>query len=70
MIKEPKLTIEQQIVKHLTDNGQMMSWLADKIEVTPGHLHSVLKGKDFAKRELTSENLQKINQALGTDFKA
>lgn len=64
MIKSP----EELIVEHLENNGQKLSWLAEKIGLTPGHLHSVLKGVDFTKRELTEENRQKINQALNTDF--
>ena len=62
-------TPEEQIVEHLENNGQKMSWLADKIELSAGHLHSVLKGEDNVKRELTDENLKKINEVLGTKFK-
>ena len=62
------LTPEERIVKHLEDNGQKLSWLAKKIGVTVGHLHSVLKGVDFTKRELTEENRRKINEALNTDY--
>lgn len=69
MATKQELTVEQKIIKHMEDNGQMLSWLASKVEVTPGHLHSVLKGEGNVKRELTAENLEKINKALGTDFK-
>lgn len=62
-------TIEQEIVKHLKDNGQKMKWLAGKLNLSAGHLHSVLKGKGKVKRELTEENLTQINEALGTEFK-
>ena len=62
-------TPEELIVEHLENNGQKMSWLADKVGVTAGHLHSVLKGIGFSKRELTEENLKSINEALGTKFK-
>jgi len=62
-------TPEEQIVEHLENNGQKMNWLADKIGLSAGHLHSVLKGEDNVKRELTEENLKKINEALGTKFK-
>lgn len=47
----------------------MLSWLAGKIDISVGHLHSVLKGEGYTKRELTDENLKKINEALGTKFK-
>ncbi len=60
---------EELIVEHLERNGQKMSWLAVKLEVTPGHLHSVLKGEGNTKRDLTDDNLKKINEALGTKFK-
>ncbi len=63
-----KETPEMLIVKHMEDNGQKMSWLASKVGVTPGHLHSVLKGEGFVKRELTDENRNKINEALGTNY--
>ena len=63
-----KLTPEQLIVKHLEDNGQKMIWLANKINITGGHLHSVLKGEGILKRELTQKNRDKINQVLGTNY--
>lgn len=67
-MKETKLTTEQKIVAHLSDNGQKMSWLAEKIGLTTGHLHSVLKGVGTVKRELTEENRVKINETLGTNY--
>lgn len=63
------LTAEEHIINHLNDNGQKLSWLAEKIEVSDGHLHSVLKGKGLIKRDLTPDNLDKINSALGTSFR-
>lgn len=62
------MSVEEKIIEHLENNGQKMSWLAEKIGVTPGHLHSVLKGEGFTKRELTDENREKINTALNTNF--
>jgi hypothetical protein len=61
-------TPEELIVKHLEDNGQKLSWLANKVGVTVGHLHSVLKGVKYTKRELTEANRMKINEALGTHY--
>lgn len=61
-------TVEDNIVEHLEKNGQKMSWLADKLGITAGHLHSVLKGEGFKKRELTEDNRRKINEALGTNY--
>lgn len=60
---------EELIVWHLENNGQKMLWLANKIGISAGHLHSVLKGENGKKRELTEENLEKINTVLGTEFK-
>ncbi len=68
MIKLKALTPEQKIVAHLEKNGQKMTWLADILHITPGHLHSVLKGEGIAKRDLTEENRSKINAALGTNY--
>jgi len=67
MVEATKKT-EQLIVQHLKVNGQKMSWLAGKINLSNGHLHSVLKGKKNVKRQLTAENLQRINEVLGTQF--
>lgn len=64
-----KETVEERIVKHLKDNGQKMSWLAYSIGLTPGHLHCILKGEGSAKRDLTDENLEKINAKLSMKFK-
>lgn len=68
MAKTITLSIEEKIVLHLKENGQKMSWLADKLEVTPGHLHSVLKGEGINKRDLSEDNRIKINKFLGTDY--
>jgi hypothetical protein len=63
-------TPEELILKHLEDNGQKMSWLAKKIGLTVGHLHSVLKGDGDkgSKRVLTIENRKKINAALNSNY--
>lgn len=68
MVKEAPPTVEQRIVRHLNENGQKMNWLAEKIGVTAGHLHSVLKGENNVKRDLTEDNRNKINEILGTKF--
>ena len=62
-------TVEQKIVNHLKENGQMLKWLSDGIGCSVSHLHSVLKGKKQVKRSLTANNLEKINAMLKTDFK-
>jgi len=68
MSKVKQLSAEEKIISHLEENGQMLNWLAGKIGLTVGHLHSVLKGKDGVKRSLTMANLKKINEVLKTDF--
>lgn len=67
-MKESKLTTEQKIIAHLSENGQKLSWLAEKVGITTGHLHSVLKGEGTVKRELTEKNRIKINETLGTNY--
>lgn len=59
---------EELIVKHIENNGQKLSWLDGKIGLSVGHLHSVLKGEGDVKRDLTPDNLIKINKALNTNF--
>ncbi len=61
-------TPEQCIIEHLELNGQKMSWLAAKMGLTLGHLHSVLKGKGNKMRELTADNRKKINEILNTNY--
>lgn len=63
------LTPEEQIVNHLEENGQKFIWLAQKLELSVGHLSLVLKAQGADKRDLTPDNLSKINEILGTDFK-
>lgn len=64
-----KISPEEQIVNHLEANGQKFNWLAEKINLSVGHLSLVLKAQGLEKRDLTPENLAKINEVLGTDFK-
>lgn len=61
-------TVEKQILQHLKAKGIMLAWLARNINCSPGHLNFVLKGKGSKKRNLTQDNLVKINQALETSF--
>lgn len=68
MPKVKEMSTEDKILAHLKENGQMLIWLAERVGVSVGHLHSVLKGKKGVKRALTEENKDKINKALNTDF--
>lgn len=63
-------TPEELIVEHLEANGQTYTWLAKKLDLSVGHLHLVLKGEGENKKALTEANLSKINETLGTNFKA
>lgn len=58
---DPRLKIRQFLI----DNGRMHLWLANKIDVDPTHLSRILWGK----RMLPEQLLDKINEALQTDFK-
>lgn len=64
-----KKSVQKQIIKHMEDNGQKLIWLSKKVGISLSHLHIVLKGSKTSKRVLTPENLEKINQALRTNFK-
>lgn len=69
MTKVMSKTAEEQIVEHLEENGQSYTWLANKIGLSVGHLHLVLKGEGENKKILTKKNLDKINEVLKTKFK-
>lgn len=68
MVCMKELSTEKLILEHLEEHGQKMSWLADKIGVTPGHLYHVLKGHKGIKRTLSEKNRKKINEILKTDY--
>ena len=65
MRKKDKLkTIPEQIRNHLEERGTKQVWLADKAGISQEHISNLLAGRVL----LTDEVLQKINQALGTNF--
>jgi antitoxin component HigA of HigAB toxin-antitoxin module len=53
------------ILEHLKKYGIKQRWLAEKLDLSDSHLTLVLQKE----RDLTEENLNKINEALQTDFK-
>lgn len=57
-----KRSIGDRIKDHFQRN---QSWLADQIGMSESQLSKKMKGK----KEWTQEELDKINKALGTDFK-
>jgi len=47
MVKDKPLTVEEKIVKHISENGLKTNWLAKKLDISVGHLYCVLKGTNF-----------------------
>lgn len=52
------------VLEHLRKFGIKQTWLADKLGISDGHLTLIFQKE----RDLTESNLEKINDALGTDF--
>lgn len=53
------------ILQHLRERGIKQSWLASKLGLSNSHLTLTFQKQ----RDLTKENLKKINSLLGTHFK-
>lgn len=62
---EKKKTVPVQIREHLVSKGTKQLWLAEQTGISPEHISNILADRVL----LTNENLDKINFALGTDFK-
>lgn len=56
--------IRTLVFEHIRSKGIMQKWLAEKAGISTSHLWQILN----LKRDLTLENLKKINEALGTEF--
>ena len=66
MAKEKILTdVRDIIVKKMEDDGRVFTWLEKATGIPYDTLNSCLKRKLF---NLSQENLDKINEALGTNF--
>lgn len=63
---ENEKTVIDEIVDHLESIERPMSWLSEKSEIPYPTIYALLKQRLFA---LSEKNLEKINKALGTDFK-
>lgn len=63
--KVKKHKVVNEIDAVLKDRGVKRIWLANKTEISTGHITNILKGK----REILPDVLDKINKALGTNFK-
>jgi DNA-binding Xre family transcriptional regulator len=55
----------KRINDHVVKKGIKYTWLCDKISISTGHLSNIKYGN----KALTHDILDKINKALGTDFK-
>ncbi len=53
------------IMEKMDNEGRQLSWLSDKTGINYNTLYSVLRRRIF---DLSQDNLNKINQALETDF--
>lgn len=58
--------VRDLIMAKMTGEGRMMSWLSEMTDIPYDTLYSCLKKKSFM---LSDDNLNKINEALETDFK-
>lgn len=66
MAKAKELTdIRDIILKRMEDEGRTLTWLAGKTSISYNTIFSCLRKKLFS---LSEQNLEKINEALGTDF--
>lgn len=61
---EQKKDPRDLIVEYLKERGIKRTWLVDKLKLSDSHISLVLS-KD---RDLTDDNLKKINEILGTNF--
>lgn len=52
-------------MEKMDNEGRQLSWLSDKTGINYNTLYSVLRRRIF---DLSQDNLNKINQALETDF--
>lgn len=67
MGKTKELTdIRDIVMKRMKDEGRNLTWLSEKTQISYNTIFSCLRKKLF---NLSEENLTKINEALGTDFK-
>ena len=60
-----KKSVLDNIRDHMQENGLKYTWLCEKVGISTGHMSNIFGGN----KNLTQELLNRINQALGTDFK-
>ena len=66
MAVKEKVDVRDVILVHLESIERNLHWLSKKIHANYNTMHSVFKQKVM---QLSDENLEKINEALGTKFK-
>lgn len=64
VLKKEK-TIQEKWVDTINQRGLKQTWVAEKAGISPPHLSNILSERVL----LTEENVVKINEALGTDFR-
>lgn len=57
--------VRDVICQHLKNKGIKQTWLASQLSVSDTHLTLIFQKQ----RDLTEDNLRKVNSALGTKFK-
>lgn len=60
-----KRDVRDLIMEKMKSEGRMLTWLAETTDIPYDTLYSCLKKKLFS---LSEDNLESINEALGTDF--
>jgi predicted transcriptional regulator len=61
-----KKDVRDEVLDHLKAIERPLSWLSTKADINYSTVYSVLKQRTF---KFSEENLSKINNALGTNFK-
>lgn len=65
MATKQAVDVRDEINKHLEENDRGISYLEKKTGLSYAHLYYIFVRKE---RDLTEDNLHKINEVLGTDF--
>lgn len=66
MAKEKVLSdVRDIIMEKMNSEGRVLTWLAEKTDISYDTLYACLKKKLFS---LSDDNRAKINEALGTEF--
>lgn len=61
--------LKEDITEYLHDHGISTSWLSRRINLSRGFVNNMLRGTGKWERAITEKHLDRINNALGTDFK-